>query len=199
MNTKATKESRRHGWRMALLLLVVLPFLPEIIIYATAAVAKAGGCLVDDDWVCWIAGVRVSDVVAHLLRVGVIVAVGFGYGIAAAWLALCYLAITRGWARLISRLLLALLVSVIFAFLPYLAPALAIAPLVNTHCEPNEGGVGRCEIFGGDVGSAAHETVIVPWLIFVGVPIAFGAVVIYAIVAAIIRVVAARRVAASVQ
>lgn len=187
MSIEPGTEPRRHWWRLALLCVVVLPFLPELAIYAIGGFARINGCVADQKDICLIAGVNVSNVISHLLIAGVFIGSGFaGLGLAALWLVICYLVIVRGWAGLVARLVLALSVTVIFALLPYLAPGFAVAPLVNANCQPNEGGVGSCLIFGGDV-SSAHHTVILPWLIFAGVPIALGTAVLCAIVMAIIH------------
>lgn len=187
MSIEPGTEPRRRWWRLALLLLVVLPFLPEIAIYAVGVLARIKGCVPDQKELCFIAGVNVSNVISRLLAVGLVIGSGFaGLGLAAVWLVICYLVVVRGWAGLAARLFLALLVTVMFALLPYLAPGFAIAPLVNANCQPNEGGVGSCVIFGGDI-SSAHHTVILPWLIFAGVPIALGTALVCAIVTAVIR------------
>jgi hypothetical protein len=193
MNTNDKQSHRRRRWRLTVLLLVVFPFLPEILVSVVAAVAITKGCPIDAKTACVLLGVPVSRVISYLLTAGLFVAGGFvGLGLAAPWLVMCYFYITRGWAGLVARLALALSVTLIFALLPYLAPALAIAPLINAHCQPNEGGVGRCLMFGGDV-SGAHETIVLPWLITAGVPIAFGTAAVYAIVAAVVRSRAAKR------
>jgi hypothetical protein len=71
--------------------------------------------------------------------------------------------------------------------------------LANTHCQPDARGLkDSCHIFGGDVGIAADETVIVPFLGWSGGAIALGVFVIYVIWTAV-RLVAARRVSASAQ
>jgi hypothetical protein len=197
MNSHDKQARRRRRWRLALLLLVALPFIPELIIYAVAGVALAGGCLVDDDWVCWIVGVRVSDIMANALKADLLVAAGFGMGFVVVWLALCYLVITLGWARLISRLLLALLVSMIFAVPPYIMPMLTIYNFADAHCQPNEGGVGSCVIFGGNVGAPAHWAVATLWYVFTGLPLALAAFAIYSIFVVVMRLIAMRRGAAS--
>jgi hypothetical protein len=166
---------------------VVLPFLPELAIYTVGGLAKIGGCVADQKEACLIAGVNVSDIVSALLTTSVLIGSAFAWlALAAVWLVMCYLVIVRGWVRLAARLFLALLVTVVFALLPYLAPGFAIAPFLNAKCQPNEGGVGACIIFGGDVGSA-HHTVILPWLIFAGVPIALGTALACAIVMSVVR------------
>jgi hypothetical protein len=76
---------------------------------------------------------------------------------------------------------------------------LSIAHLENPNCHPNEGGVGPCLIYGGNVGSVAHDAVTLGWLVFAGAPIALGAYVIYVIVAIFIRLVSRRRGAPSVE
>jgi hypothetical protein len=187
MSIEPATEPRRRWWRLALLLLVVLPFLPELAISAVGGLAKIGGCVVDQKEVCLIAGVNVSSALSGLITAAVVIGSAFAWlGLAAVWLVMCYLVIVRGWMGLAARLLLALLVTAVFALLPYLAPGFAIAPFVNANCRPNEGGVGSCLIFGGNV-SSAHHTVILQWLIFVGVPIALGTALACATVMAVVR------------
>ncbi|QPF88853.1 hypothetical protein [Bradyrhizobium commune] len=193
MSIEPVTEPRRRWWRLALLLLVVLPFLPDLAISAVGGLAKISGCVVDQKEACLVAGVNVSDAVSGLVTASVLIGSAFAWlALAAVWLVMCYLVIVRGWTGRIARLALALLVTVVFALLPYLAPGFAIAPFVNANCQPNEGGVGACLIFGGNVNSA-HHTVILPWLIFAGVPIAAGTALACAIVMAVVR---ARRVRA---
>ena len=193
MSIEPGTEPRRHWWRLALLLLVVLPFLPELAISAVGGLAKVNGCVADQKEVCLIAGANVSNALSGLLTVGLVIGSAFAWlGLAAVWLVMCYLAIVRGWAGTGARLFLSMSATVIFALLPYLAPGFAVAPLVNARCQPNEGG-GPCLIFGGDV-SNAHHTIVLQWFILPGVPIALGTAVVYAIVTAVIR---ARRARAS--
>jgi hypothetical protein len=202
MKDEATVATSKHGaprrlWRIALLVLVVLPFLPEIAIYAAAALAKIMGCQLEQKAACAIGSLQISDVIAAALTAATFVGVGLAfYGIVALWLALCYFAVTKGWPHTPSRLLLALGIALVFAFLPYFGPMLAIADLENPNCQPNEGGVGPCVMFGGNVGSPAHDVVTVGWLIVVGAPIALAALVVYVIVLFVIRATAGRRSAA---
>jgi hypothetical protein len=182
MSIEPVIQPRHRVWRLALLLFVVLPFLPEIAIHAIAGLAHANGCVIEQKDVCLIAGAKVSDVISDLLTVGLSVAGFAGVGMAAVWLVICYLLIPRGWEGRGARISLALLATLIFAVLPYLAPGFAIAPFENARCHPNEGG-GPCAMFGGDV-DGAHQTAALPWLIFAGVPVALGTAVVYAIIKA---------------
>jgi hypothetical protein len=187
MSTKPVAKPRRVWWWLVLMLLVVAPFLPEIAIYAVTGLAKIKGCDVTDKAECMIGKVRLSEIIAINLRAGVWVAEWMGdYGIAAVWLTLCYLAITFGWRNLVGRLLLGLAVTVVFAVLPYFGALLSISHLVNPNCQPNEGGVGPCVMFGGDVGDVAHNTVN-PQLAMAGFLIALVAFVAYAIIAIVLR------------
>ena len=163
MSTKPITRSRRYWWWLALLLLLVLPFLPELVIYAVAALAKAGGCLVNEDWVCLIAGVRVADIIAKMLRSGISVARHTG---AIVWLGFCYLAITFGWRRLASRLSLGLIVT-IFAVALYFGPEKSISDLHSNNCPLTEGGAVQGsvaqggDVQGGDVqGSLVQDAVV---------------------------------------
>jgi len=188
MASQSKEHSGRRWWRLALLLFVVLPFVPEIIILAVTVIANAAGCEAGSKAACKFGPVSTSSIIGSALEIGTMIGIGFGAGIVAAWLAACYVFITLGWTRLVSRLLLALVVSLLFAALPYLAPALSLVPLANEDCRPNEGGVGPCFIYGDDIGSVAHETVILPWFIAQAAPIALGAFIIYAIIAVVLRI-----------
>jgi hypothetical protein len=197
MSDSPVEHSSPRGWRLALPLLIVLPFLPEIGIYATAALASVQGCQLEQKSPCALLGTQASDLIAASLDIALARGAIFGAGGAAVWLAACYFVLSRGWSRIASRLSLGLLATVIFAVLPYFGPMLAISGLVNSFCHPNEGGVGSCQMYGGEVGDPAHETVTLPWFMFIGAPMAFGALLIYAIVLIVLRMVAARRTATS--
>jgi hypothetical protein len=203
MSTISVTRPRRSWWRLALLLLVVVPFLPEIAIYAVTGLARITGCEVADSMPCMFGRLEVSAIIANRLREGIWIARWMGaYGVAAAWLVLCYLVITFGWRK--GRSPLKLAVTLVFAALPYFGPYLSIRHLENRLCIPNAGGVlyqldGRskepdggspikCVVFGGDVGDPAHQTVrIYEDLWLTGALVALVAFVSYAIVSAIIR------------
>ncbi|MBR1179542.1 hypothetical protein JQ617_36645 [Bradyrhizobium sp. KB893862 SZCCT0404] len=166
------------------MLLVVLPFLPELVILLTSLFAELWGCRPGSDTGCSI-GSSAAEIIRHALDAGFVVGSRFGDGLAVLWLAACCWLITQGWPRLWSRLLLAFAVSLVCAFVPYFGPMLSISHLVNPKCSPNEGGVGDCIVYGGDVGGVAHQVVGLGWRILEGAPIAIGIFVLYAIVAVV--------------
>jgi len=184
MSKESQSLTRYRRWRSVLLLLVGLPFLPEIVTILVSGFAYISGCNVADRTACATGDVVLSDVIRAALKVGTAVGVIFANGLAAIWLALCYFAIMRGWRYLVSRLGLALIVSLIFAFLPYFGPMLSIGHLVNPRCRPNEGGIPpECIIYGGDIGDAAPAVVLLIWKFVYGALIALAAFVIFAAVA----------------
>jgi hypothetical protein len=225
---------RRRFWRVILLLLVILPLLPEIVVLSASAIADLSGCRVDDappitaidgadsssnadlevppdPWMvakgftpapgsafgasnkaCAI-GPLVSSVIRLALTAGYFVGVTFGSGAVAAWLAVCYVSISRGWTRLLSRLAIAFFVSLIFSFAPYFGPMLSILRLENPYCEPNEGGVGGCAIYGRAIGSIVNSSVVMGWYVFVGAPVALGAFAIYSLFILSVRLATGRR------
>jgi hypothetical protein len=202
MITKSPKHSHRYLARLGLLLLVVIPFIPEIVIAVAGAFARLTGCLPDQKEACRIGSLAASDVINWGLQAGAGVRVaasiaslaGFYLAITG-WLAICYVVLTLGWARLASRLVLGLVVALVFALLPYFAPWLSIANLVTKDsCDPNSGRA--CMIFGGGVKAAyAAVRVVSPELLYGGL-LAIGIFFIYAIyavVAAVIGAVLARR------
>lgn len=168
------------------MLLVLLPFVPEVAILLTSLFAAISGCQPGSDAGCRI-GSSAADIIRHALEASLLVGSRFGDGLAALWLASCCWLITLGWPRLWIRLLLAFAISLICAFVPYFGPMLSISHLVNPRCSPNEGGVGDCIVYGGDVGGVAHKVVSLGWRIIEGAPIAIGIFVVYAIIAVIIE------------
>ena len=239
MAPESKTSSRRLFWRIVLLVLVVLPLLPEIVVLGASAIAYLSGCRLDDTTTdmgrrptgdaqvpphpsadatmldrrpairspqdaadqagpgagsaakgfarapgpafgraCAIGPFAVSSIIRLALEAGYFVGERFASGVVAIWLALCYVAITRGCTRFLSRLTLAFFVSLIFSFVPYFGPMMSIGPRANPHCQPNEGG-GPCVIYGGNVGRIAHDNVYLGWQIFTGGPIALGAFLLY--------------------
>jgi hypothetical protein len=188
-----SKHSHRHLWRLVLLLLVALPLLPEIMIYAITALAKIKGCNVDDAKVCFIAGTQVSNIIVSSLNGGLKLAMDFATsGITAGWLAACYVIIVIGWRRLGNRLLLGLLVSVALALLPYVAPWLVTKIFVTAKCVPEIDAAGPC-VFGAPVGEPAMDAVTQLWLIYPGVETALMAFVVYMVVVVILRIVSGKK------
>lgn len=201
MSPESNGRLRRWLCRGALLLLVVIPLLPEVLIIAASTYAAAVGCHVDSQMACAVGPPSASDIIRTALRVAYFIGSKFADdNIVIAWLASCYLLIVLGWTRLSSRLLLALSASLIFGFLPYFGPMLAIGPLENAYCHPNEGGVPpECMIYGGDVGNAAHDAVRLGWKFFYGAAVVLVAFAVFVIVLLGARLVFRRRSASQAQ
>jgi hypothetical protein len=186
METNSERNGGRGRWRIALLALVLIPFLPEIVVLFASFGAQVGGCEPGANALCHLGPLAASSVIRGALQAGSLIAVGFSFGLSAVWLAVCYLAIVWGWRQRWSRIVLALAASVLFAILPYFGPMLSISPLVNAECHPNEGGIPPwCRIYGGDVGDPAHEAVRIGWNVFLGAPLALLAFVAFVIVLAL--------------
>lgn len=199
MIAKSATRSHRVLARIALLLLVAIPFIPEIIITLVSALACLMGCRPDQAEVCRIGSLAVSDIInwAFQMGAGARVAASLaslpGFYLAIAWwLAMCHVAVTLGWARVASRLLLGLAVTVVFTVLPYFGPWLAIANYVRKDtCDPNSGKA--CMIFGGEVSDVyAAVRVTAPELLYGGL-LAIGIFLIYAVVVSVKGAVSARR------
>jgi len=187
MSIRPNQGFGHRRWRGVLLLLVFLPFLPEIVVLLAALFAHVAGCSVGEKAVCAIGPFAASDIIRVALEAASLIGVSFAFGLAAVWLALSYLAIVKGWLSLSSRIQLALAVSLIFAFVPYFGPLLSIAPSISAGCHPNEGGIPPTCMIYGDVGDAAHEVVRVVWMFFLGAPIAFVAFLIFVLVARFLK------------
>ncbi|WP_315778283.1 MULTISPECIES: hypothetical protein [unclassified Bradyrhizobium] len=182
METNSEGSGGGGRWRIALLALVLIPFLPEITILLVSFGARLGGCEPAANAPCHLGPLAASALIRGALQAGSMVAIGFSFGLSAVWLALCYLAIVQGWRRRWSRILLALATSLPLAILPYFGPMLSISPLVNAECHPNEGGIPPwCRIYGGDVGDPAHEAVRIGWNVFIGAPVALVAFLVFVV------------------
>src|ERR1700722_5263261 len=220
MDMKSSVHSHFNWWRLLLLLLIVIPFLPEIAIYAITAVAKIQGCSPKAS--CNVLGLSAFDAFnaidralsAALFRTGLRRVAGsanwdstwlvMGPCILEIWLAACYGVVTLGWVSTRSRLSVAFAVTLLFAVLPYIGPWRAI----NLDCYPRGGGVGECEVFGGHLDNTvpgapdkitANDTIAAENQFLIGAPIATGVFVIYLVVATIIGVVSRKRFVASTQ
>jgi hypothetical protein len=198
MTTKSVKHPHYHLARLALLLLVVIPFIPEIVVTATAALGRLKGCLPDQKDACQIGPVAVSDVINWALHAKASwmaseTRLENFYLAIAGWMLACYVALTLGWTRVSSRLLLGFAVALVFALLPYFVPILTIADLLNeASCKPTGGG--NCRIFGGMVSGIYAAIRMARWdTVFDGALVAFGMYFVYAVVVALAGVVAARR------
>jgi hypothetical protein len=193
VSIKSPGRPHRRFWRISLLFLVVLPFLPEVLVLATSAIANVAGCSVESQKACAF-GRFAAEIIKIATEAGTLVGIVLGLGGVVLWLILCYTSITLGWEGLSRRILLALAIALVFAFLPYFAPALVLEPLVNANCQPNEGGVGPCVIYGGNVGDAAHQTVSLPWVFGVAALLTFATLAIYVVTVIIMRIVSRNRV-----
>ena len=216
MNSRTLEDShhpRRRFWRVVLLLLLIIPSLPEIAILVTSALAKIVGCAPDQRDVCLIGLLPASDIIAFALQAGAGVVVT-GVRMSQAWLVAFYVAIIGcliasyvalilGWARTLNRLLLGLVVTLFFAFVPYFGPMTAVAHLENANGRPDDGGTRPCTIFGSYVGdlnySPANDAISLGWLGLYGVPLSLAMFVGYVIVVIVIGVISAKRAVTSVQ
>jgi hypothetical protein len=185
MDIAANGRSRHRFWKGALFALVLFPFIPEVLILAASAYAGAVGCQVDSKMACAVGPPSASEIIRAALQAAYFIGSKFADDyVVVAWLVLCFLLIILGWTRLSSRLLLALGVSLIFGFLPYFGPILSIGHLANPNCHPNEGGIPPdCNIYGGEIGNAAHDAVRLGWKFFYGAPVALAAFVVFVILA----------------
>lgn len=172
MRAKVHHPRRRRPWRALLLALLVIPFVPELAILLTGALAQLLGCRPEQ--ACLGGALPAGDVITLALRLsaglmmeadraGSDVWWWLVYAAFNGWLVLCLAVVTLAWSRTASRLAIGLAVALVFAFLPYAGPALAIAPFTGPHCAPNEGGAGPCQLFGTPIGdkgySVAHDAV----------------------------------------
>jgi hypothetical protein len=203
MNAQSLYSSRRY--RLALLLLMIIPLLPEFVILATGAVSAIMGW--DRRGLCTFASERLAGIVDSALAVAVswiVVAVSqrLAFFIAfcvavSVWLCLCLTLVSLGWVSRTSRLLVGLAVTSALALLPYLGPWLALMSVADRNCQTNEYGYGTCVVFGGYI-SNAPDTVRIDWLAGYGVPLVFAIFGVYAIMI-VMSIIPGRKTAPSVR
>jgi hypothetical protein len=200
-----TEKSRDHSYRWlcraALLLLLIAACTPEIVIRVTVALARLKGCELDQEDPCLLGMVPVSDIIDWTLQLSaryVIAALHstrwwLVHAVVAGWLIACYIVLVCGWSSLLSRLGIGFVVMVISAVLPYFGPMLAIASLSGEKCQPNEGVVGACTVFGGYVGdpcaSPVHDAVLLGWEAPSGARLSLAIFAVYAIVVIALRLI----------
>jgi hypothetical protein len=149
-------NNTRYWYRLALLLLVVIPFIPEILIFAVAAFARLKGYQSNT---CFVGSSALGRLIDSALGLGAGLIADhvlnsqkwflIFYTVFTGWLVVCCLLVLKGWSRLSSRLALGFAVAVTFAVLPFFAPILAIVSIANKNsCDPN---IGPCTIFGEKV------------------------------------------------
>lgn len=171
-------------WRLILLVLVILPFLPELAIRAVVGLASVAGCSPADAAPCTIGPVALGGLLRSSIAAAVATAMLLGFGGIVVWLIAIFVAVHRGFATTAVRLVLAFVLTVVFVYLPYLAPALAIADLMHADCRPHDLGVGACRLFGTAMGKASNDTQVVQWFTFLAGPVALILFAVYAFIAA---------------
>jgi hypothetical protein len=201
------EPSGRHLHRLGFLLLVTVPFIPEIAIYGLIGIARVKGCQPEQTDVCLIGAVPVSHAIGFVLKAtaGFIVAqagrLNFVVGLylaIAGWQTACYGVLSQGWTRVWSRLLLGFAVALLFAIVPYFGLTMATSYLENENCPPaNEGGFGSCRAFGSYVGGGdynpMHDAGQLGWLVLIGAPLALGIFAVYAIWVVVLGIRSAKR------
>jgi hypothetical protein len=140
-------------YKLAFVALVLLPFLPAIAISEIPALARVGRCFFGE-------GACLTGTITTAPRAASRSAAAFIISIAAGWLVVCYLILSLGWrTRIMSRLLLAFAVTLIFAFLPNLMPLREL----------------------GITNDSGRILLIQVWLTFIGFPIGYTAFLFYVI------------------
>jgi len=155
MATDTIERSHWHSARWLLLLLVAIPLLPEIFIWAAGALAGLMGCEPGQKPVCLIGSLAVSNVIEGGLSAAGVLSPTWNHYFnlaVAGWLVVCLVVLLRGWRRMTSRLLLGLAVALFLAVLPNLGPLFAIRLVADASvCKPESTG---CLLFGGEVRNA---------------------------------------------
>jgi hypothetical protein len=152
----------RRLWRRIFWIAVLLPLLPGAVIALIALAAGLLGCMASPMEACGPLGplfrlaVPWAEWTGFLMLYGVVFVVG-----------IACLALHRITDRMAVRLLGGLAVAFLLGTMPILGPTLAMGGLVHPGCQPNEGGVGPCVMFGEDIGSSVHNLATLPWLLMI--------------------------------
>jgi hypothetical protein len=181
--TTTSADRSQQRWRSILLILVLLPFVPELAIRTIAVGAALGGCAPADASACMIGPLSFGSLLRAAITAAAAAAMALGFGGVVVWLTLAFVAVQRSFATAPVRLVLGFALTVTFALGPYLAPGLAVADLLHGDCRPQEAGVGACRLFGEAMGKAANDTQVVQWFAFLAGPVALVMFAVYAFVA----------------
>lgn len=152
MAIHSPKHSKRRSARWLLLLLVIVPLLPEIFIGAIAGLAILAGCTARQfPPACKLQSFAVNEVIGWGLSAAGILSspwsIYFYLGLAA-WLVFCLVVLNRGWERVVSRLMIGAAITSLFALLPLFGPWFAIDLVADNSCNPQKA---SCVVFGGVV------------------------------------------------
>lgn len=173
---------RRNLWRIALVLLLLVPAIPALFLFIISLYGKIAGCD-PAGAACIIGGRSLGDVAKRALDAAAGFASFFVF-LGGVWLALCLYPIHRSFAGAGGRLLAALVAagwSVLGAIIAGLAALANLAP----HCSFNEGGVGTCRIF-GIATTSGHQIGTALWGVMIGVPLAGLVFLVYAVIVTIV-------------
>jgi hypothetical protein len=131
---------------------VIVPLLPEILIGAIAGLAILAGCTPRQiPPACKVQSFAVNEVIGWGLSAAGILSSPWSiyfYLALAAWLVVCLVVLNRGWERVMSRLVIGVAVTSLFALLPLLGPWYAIDTVADNSCNPQKA---SCVVFGGVV------------------------------------------------
>jgi hypothetical protein len=152
MATSIPRRSRQRSARWLLLLLVIVPLLPEIFIWAVAGLAVLAGCTPGQiPPACKVQSFAVNEVIGWGLSAAGILSSPWSiyfYLATGAWLVVCFIVLVQGWVRVTSRLMIGAAVTSLFALLPLLGPWFAIDTVADSACNPQKA---SCLLFGGVV------------------------------------------------
>lgn len=181
---KLLTNKARQMWSVALLLLLIFPFLPEIIAYVLMALAKAQGCTLEQSVPCPLTpSMSIGDAIIQALVAGSNRGLIFAIGVAAIWLFVCCFVILQAWKKTATRLSLGFVVCTIFGALPYTGPAIVLGSLANPYCHTtSDVGIHKCMAYGVNIGAAAYQASGTQLLFYLGGPISFVCLLIYLIV-----------------
>jgi hypothetical protein len=176
----------RGKWKALFWLAFLLPMVPTLVIYGLASAANSAGCMADPMTLCRVGPLSIGDSIraAMPLASGMATAMAFGVPIV---LAIAYVGLELGYRRLSVRLLLALLACVVLAYLPIVGPSLALESVTHPGCQPNESGIGECNLFGVSLGQSANTLGVMGWFILIAGPVAFLTFLAYFVIALILR------------
>lgn len=184
--SSARDDHRRLGWRIVFWLAFLLPLVPSLIIFLIGEIASARGCMTAPLEPCIVGplSLGLASLRAVRLASGMGTVIGFAVPLV---LALAYVGLELGVRSLGLRIVLAFLACLLLAFVPVIGPSLAMEGLVHPGCQPNEGGVGECTLFGVSLGQQANTMVVMGWFFLIAGPLAFLTFLAYLLIALVLR------------
>jgi hypothetical protein len=179
----APQEPKRGIWRIVFLVLLLIPALPALLLFATGVTGLALGCDPASDRLCYLGSISLGSAADYFLTLSGGFAIGFGF-IGGLWLLLSLFPIRRAFTNAGLQLLAAAFMAGWALIAPLFLALWALSPIMHGGCRLNEGAVGNCPLF-GIATTGGHQLAGAIWVLILGMPVAAAVFIAFAIFVAV--------------